>query len=135
MTELEELSLIAHYTDLFLKHMQDFQLTLEPSNKKHAIATRIRNLNRGKTHSSITLLHREYTSVAREHAKSPTLCASLLAELEKFENALPYWSPKCRGLPRQKDRMTMISNVIENIVKDAFTNADYKEFYDPHKEI
>ncbi|OCT50454.1 hypothetical protein CLCR_07171 [Cladophialophora carrionii] len=137
LTETDQCGLISSYTDLFLKHMQTIEqgLTSKDGNGKHAISSRMRKLNVGKTYTSITLLHREFERVADDHATSLSIRTGLQAEMKKFENALPYWSPKCKALPKQSERQAMVHEVVGAIAMGLFDSEKYKDCYDPYDEL
>lgn len=135
ITESEQYELISQYTDVFLKHMQAAEKALDAQAGKNAIAARVRHLNVGRTHPSITLLHREFNTVAMDHAKTPAVRSALQAELDKFEDALPYWSPKCKGLTKQANRRKMITETFKKIADGDFNVDDYEDDYDPYDEL
>ncbi|EXJ62391.1 hypothetical protein A1O7_02825 [Cladophialophora yegresii CBS 114405] len=137
LTETEQRDLISSYTNLFLRHMQTIEqgLRSKDGKGKPEISSRMHKLNVGRTHTSVTLLHREFERVVNDHAKSHSRRSSLQAELKKFENALPYWSPKCKALPKQKERQAMVQEVVDAIGKGLFDSEKYKDCYDPYDEL
>ena len=135
MTESEQYNLISRYTDSFLKHMQAVEQPLNRQAKKPSVVSKVRHHNVGKTHLSIASLHREFTSNVAKCNTTSTIRCSLQAELEKFERALPYWWPKCKALPTQKDRLAMVQNLVENIARDGVDIENYKDCYDPYDEL
>jgi hypothetical protein len=134
LTDSEQYELIGCYKDLLFNRMQTTERALNP-HRSHPVTSRMRRLNVGSTPRSITLLHREFDRVITEHAKSSSIRSGLQAELEKFENALPYWSPKCKALPRQTARLAMVRKVVEEIAKGRFNSESYKDSYNPFDEL
>ena len=143
MTECQEHDLISHYTDRFLRHMEAAELRSRPrmdwvvkiALTKNTVASKVRRNNFRRIHASITILHREFGWTITDNVKNPVWRANLQKDLEKFESALPYWPPKCKALPRQQDRLVMITKMIEAIANDTFEKKDYEHDYDPYNEL
>ena len=135
-TEPEEQELISHYRDAFLDHMHAFdQRSRRRVESTNTIASKVRQLGFEKRYSCITLLHREFTGVATKNIHFEHYRDVLGKKIERFENALPYWSPKCKRLSTQKDRLAFVSKVVEAIAGDEFDEKDYKNDYDPYDEL
>lgn len=141
ITSNEEYDLISHYTDLFLSHMDDVErrLTGSPADK-NSVASKVRSVtshsrNGRRVHVSVTGLHNEFKQYAINPQTDAPVRYALEVELIKFVVALPYWSPKCKGLSRQQDRLSMIDRLVQMITDNEFNEADYKADYDPDNEL
>ncbi len=138
ITSKEEDDLITRYTDIFLDHMHNVERRLPNALvDRKTVASKVRNVGPKKKqwHPSITGLHKEFKDYAVNPKTDTPVRYALEDELLKFEEALPYWSPKCKGLSRQKDRLVMINKMVQHIADGQFNKDDYKEAYDPYNEL
>jgi hypothetical protein len=131
LSDDEELALIAHYTNRFVKHMQTIEQQFMRKLGAVPVATRMRKLKLGKTYGSLTLLHDEYSTAVEEQASSLLVQVGLKDELQKFIDALPWWSPTCKTESTAHRRRAVIEKLFRDIAMNAFVSADYQEYRDP----
>ena len=136
LTEADHLALIKRYTELFLKHMSAMERKCEGEDgRKPVVVGKARRATNGKIHVSVSDLHQEFEAIIGEFSTNPAVTETLVEELGKFKFALPYWSAQCKGLPKQEDRLMMISNVVEEIASRIFDNNQYENDYDTNNEL
>jgi hypothetical protein len=132
LTPAEHYELIDYYTNLFLKYMQTIDRNWElEGNPKSAVLRKARRGTNGRTHYSLSLLHEEFRNITTENAHNSVHRCTLHAQLENFEKALPYWSPKCKATSKQADRLNIITEVVQEIAGGKFNFKAYTKVDDP----
>ena len=84
---------------------------------------------------SLKLLHTRFNTIVETKVEDPELRAALQREIAKFEKALPFWVPVCKGYVRQEQTLRSVYIMFGGINHGTLDYRRLQQYHDAYDEL